>query len=229
MSGTTYPLNLSEKCWALGLRTPEAIQELADKSKELEKQVAELKDTIEGLDRWQVSAMKDIHRYAKGEDDAKKEIERLKAEADIMYCKMEMMESKVSSFDEMKKECISMRKDNAETDKQLNEIADEIVKADGCAGAYSHPLDLISSWVETKIDGFNEEDYKKMVKQLVQERDHEHTRFLQEQLRRSDVEEITNVMKLELRKYGKWAEFKEECVAVLGFAPDTDEEDSDDE
>ena len=39
---------------------------------------------------------------------------------------------------------------------QLQKLGDEIIKADGCKGAYSHPLDLIESWVSEKIDEIDE-------------------------------------------------------------------------
>lgn len=72
MNGTSYPLNLSEKCWALGLRTPEAIQKLYDDDKL--------------MDKWSKDAMKDILRYADGEDEAKKEVEKLEKQvAELEY------------------------------------------------------------------------------------------------------------------------------------------------
>ena len=72
MNGTSYPLNLSEKCWALGLRTPEAIQKLYDDDKL--------------MDKWSKDAMSDILRYAGGEDEAKKKIVELEKQvAELEY------------------------------------------------------------------------------------------------------------------------------------------------
>jgi hypothetical protein len=50
------------------------------------------------------------------------------------------------------------QKENEELTNQLQKLGDEIIKADGCKGAYSHPLDLIESWVYEKIDEIEDED-----------------------------------------------------------------------
>lgn len=56
------------------------------------------------------------------------------------------------------------QKENEELTNQLQKLGDEIIKADGCKGAYSHPLDLIESWVYEKIDEI--EELKKENQQL---------------------------------------------------------------
>ena len=232
MNGTSYPLNLSEKCWALGLRTPEAIQKLYDDDKR--------------MDKWSKDAMSDILRYAGGEDDAKKEVEKLKAENKQLQ---QTCRNKAEEYCSVLAQKQELEKQIAETDKKITEIADDLVKAypfGGAVGNYTSSLDLISSWVEGKIccdmkehrigyklikttetgvstwslgtkkemreicykvladkdkdtSMFTREDYKWMFEKTEAERDYEHTRFLEEQIKRDKYESMA-------RCYGDYVE-----------------------
>ena len=46
MSGTTYPLNLAEMCWKLGLRKPELIQNMYDENASLQLKVNKLTEEL---------------------------------------------------------------------------------------------------------------------------------------------------------------------------------------
>jgi len=82
---------------------------------ENEKLKAEFDEQSELLDdaRAEASCHKEQNDILYGEnEELKTSNEHRRKQNDENYCKVEMMESKVSSFDEMKSECIALRKEN---------------------------------------------------------------------------------------------------------------------
>ena len=75
----------------------------------------------------------------------KEEIKTLKEENDVYYCKVEMMESKVSSFDEMKTEIKKVREEN-------EKLKDDLINAP--------TYKMYEGWMEGEILKLNEENDK---------------------------------------------------------------------
>ena len=102
----------------------------------------------------ELAKLADIQK-AQGENEKlKAEIERLQADNDVYYCKVEMMESKVSSFDEMKTEIKKVR----EEDKELKKDKDKYF-------AYLKDKDLECETQRERAD-YNEKEWLKLKKQV---------------------------------------------------------------
>ena len=283
MNGTSYPLNLSEKCWALELRTPEAIQELVETfeclksmvgqlqtdKKKLEKQVAEQDATIECMDKWQVSAMKDIKKYK--QEDRKKASAIAEGCMKVVELEMEHKEELIAvdkwradanetiiklteQLEKYEKTHIKLGKGGGggkgktavkhkamfdrikELEKQNAELKDTIEKLK--AEHKKERAELISKFAEEEerrrvlVIMSYKEDIKKvkdrcemleeMNRSLTQERDYEHTRFLQEQIKRSEAEELNKKIEEVVRGVGH-SDTINACLPIW-YGQDEDEE-----
>jgi len=104
------------------------------------------------------TTLKTTMDYKKLYEQSQKENEKLKKE---QFDEMEKIAKQqgmylvdIPIFDKL----IEKEQENEELTNKLQKLGDEIIKADGCKGAYSHPLDLIESWVYEKIDEIEDED-----------------------------------------------------------------------
>jgi len=104
------------------------------------------------------TTLKTTMDYKKLYEQSQKENEKLKKE---QFDEMEKIAKQqgmclvdIPIFDKL----IEKEQENEELKNKLQKLGDEIIKADGCKGAYSHPLDLIESWVYEKIDEIEDED-----------------------------------------------------------------------
>ena len=138
-----YPLNLAEKCWALEMRTPEAIDAMF-------KRVKELEEKSKRDDKWADDAMKDILRYADGEEKANKKVKELEKkikemeERDQLALKLSMeqnerfmdeLEAKEKEIEEQKRKKKVWKRSRSDLVSLWEPITDKIMEI--CFPSYS--------------------------------------------------------------------------------------------
>jgi|TARA_R110000824_G_scaffold135413_1_gene298709 FtsZ-binding cell division protein ZapB len=106
-------------------RRGELFQALADSSFRLQMEIEELTETC---------VPKDILLAERGGHeerlrDSQEENEKLKKKIDEWYCRCEMAESKASSYDEMKKECVGLRKEIERLKDKHNALLETLAPA----------------------------------------------------------------------------------------------------